>query len=175
MSTRRSTTIATATISVLLLTAGAEANHHCPDVASMRLTATENHLSLNDNIPVCVTRNENGEIDATFRITIKNPVEVGNGDVTVIQKESAEPLSITGGNEDETNKVKITVTGTPPEGFDEFAYKIYVKDIGMLDPKVRVVDNDTLTAHKADVLENTLDDNDISVDEAAEVLRTIKP
>ena len=176
MSTRTSKTLMISAIGAILLGTGVQAVAACPNVANMRLTAKENHLSLNDNMPVCVERNESGQIDATFRIKISNSsVSLAEGAVTVVQKGSPEPISITGANtEEDGTKIKIDVVGSAPENA-EFAYKIYVDDIGMLDPKVRVVPSPELQSHQAEVLEETLDAYDLSPEEGAEILRTIKP
>jgi hypothetical protein len=131
-------------VAAIFLLSAVDAHANCANLPGMRLTAKENHLSLNDNAPICVTRNDDGTIDFTFRITIANPVEVNSGEVTVRQKDTSPnpQVEIEGDNVSPTNRVTVRVQGEA-ELQDEFSYLIEVEGIGLLDPKVRVVDSNT--------------------------------
>jgi hypothetical protein len=145
----------------------------CPNVASIRVTAKENHLSLNDNAPVCVVRDATGNVNDTFQLTVALPNSFVDGDIRVEQKESAEPMTIEGVYSQETNKVEVHVSG-PADVGDEFKYKIYVKDIGMLDPKVRVVGPQYWSATLAESLDDFLKANGVSAEEAFKALADFK-
>lgn len=166
------TTLAVILASSLLLATDAQAQQ-CPNVASMRLTAAENHLDLNDNMPVCVQVGESGEIDFTFSIKIANPIVVGQGDVTVVKKEDQTDVVISGNNEEFVDKLRITVTGNPGDE-TEFQYFIKVKDIGELDPTVRVIDNDAFLSAQTQALEDFLEANGIAPNEAQTLLDMTK-
>lgn len=167
----KTTSILVPAAAILLLSA-VDAHANCANLPGMRLTAKQNHLSLNDNAPICVTRNDDGTIDFNFRITIKNPVEVNAGAVRVKQKDqSNNPMVvISGTNESPSNKVTVNVTGAAQVG-DDFAYLIEVDGIGTLDPTVRVVDNDDLWMIQATSLQEVADAWLLSPQEIAELSR----
>ena len=129
---------------VILLLSSVSAHADCANLPGMRLTAKQNHLSLNDNAPICVTLKEDGTIDFMFKITIANPVQVSADEVRVRQKDtSSDPqVTITGANVSPSNKVTVHVQGTGELG-DEFGFLIEVDGVGLLDPTVRVVDSGT--------------------------------
>lgn len=159
---------------LVLFTSGALAqgcNEHLPN---MRLTAKQNHLSLNDNTPVCVTREADGTINFWFKIKIAEPVQVVAGQVTVVQKDnSAQPqVEIKGDNLSPTNKVSIHVTGTADDG-DEFQYYIKVAGIGVLDPTVRVVGGQQMQILQAKGLEDFLDTWNLPLQAVDELQKTI--
>jgi hypothetical protein len=129
-------------LAVILMLSAVSAHANCANLPGLRLTAKENHLSLNDNTPICVTLEDDGTIDFTFRITIANPVEVDSGDVVVRQKDSSPQPKVTiqGNNASPSNKVTVRVTGSA-QLEDLFDFLIEVEGIGLLDPKVRVVNS----------------------------------
>ena len=164
-------------LALLLSAAGAQADDHCADVPNIRLTAAQNHLWLNsNNKPVCVSPDADGMIDHTFVIKIMNPVEVSAGDVTVIHKGDDEDpaVTITGDNSQPANKVTIRIEGEADVD-DIFDYLIDVDGIGVLDPRVRVVDSDTETSLQIAALEDFLDAWDLTPDALITLARTIKP
>jgi len=163
-----------ASTAVLLLSA-VTAHANCANLPGVRLTAKQNHLSLNDNTPICVTRKDDGTVDFTFKITIQSPVEVGSGDVRVRQKDGSNnpAVTITGSNESPSNKVTVHVTGEA-ELFDEFGYLIEVAGIGVLDPTVRVVDSNTQMMLQARSLEEIGDVWLLEPEELANLAHFIK-
>lgn len=154
------TTLAVISASSLFLATGAQAQE-CPNVSTFKLTAKENHLDLNDNMPICVLVGESGEIDFTFSIKIANPIQVGPGDVTVEKKSKESPLTFEGSNTDDVNELRVKVTGNPGDQ-EEFRYFIKVANIGELDPTVRVIDNNSFLRAQTQVLEDHLEANGIA-------------
>lgn len=173
MNTRTSTAIAISILG-LSLAAGAQANHHCANAASMKFKAQENHISLDETKPLCVSVDENNQVDATFVIQIVGNPNFDPGIISVMEKNPESGVTIRREGTD-PNILEIHVQGTPPAGEEWFDYWIEADKVGKLDPKVRVVGSPELQSHQADVLKETLDANGISVEEATSLLRTIKP
>jgi biopolymer transport protein ExbD len=159
---------------VILLLSSVSAHADCANLPGMRLTAKQNHLSLNDNAPICVTLKEDGTIDFMFKITIANPVQVNAGEVRVRQKDSSpQPqVEITGDNVSPVNKIKVHVQGTG-ELDDEFGFLIEVDGIGLLDPTVRVVDSGTQRTLQAYNLQEVADAWLLSPEEIADLTRLL--
>lgn len=161
--------LATAVFSALLLLAMQSAcaqTPECPPPNELRLTVGQYQLSLDEKKPICVT------VPGTFKIKIFNPpnsgVEIGSGDVTVEAKSSA-GLSIEGSNDAPVNKITVEVGGSAEKG-DEFGFLITVEGIGVLDPKVRVVDNDMMFMLKSEAFYDALDTLDLTLDEANKLI-----
>ena len=139
-----------------LFTACAHANHHCANLPGLKLTVKEYHLDLNDNRPICVT------VPGEFKITIHNPpgsgVSVGSGEASVGQKDdSDEPdVVIFGDNTSPTNKISVYLQGDAKVD-DEFEFWINVEGVGMLDPKVRVIDSDALMIQQYHAVDDAMD------------------
>jgi len=140
----------------LLYATSAYAGHHCANLPGLMLTVKEYHLDLNDNRPICVT------VPGEFKIIIHSPpgsgVSVGSGEVSVGQKDdSDEPdVVIFGDNTSPTNKISVYLEGDAEVG-DEFEFWINVEGVGMLDPRVRVIDNDALMRQQYDAVDDTMD------------------
>ena len=134
----------------------------CPPLNNLKLTVDEYHLSLNDKRPICVTT------PGTFTITIHQPgnstVTIAPGDATVEQKEGSS-LTIVGNNEASAGKIKINVSGNPG-GDDIFEFWIKVRNVGALDPKVRVIPSSVLTILKSEAFYDTLDILDLTLEDA---------
>jgi hypothetical protein len=134
----------------------------CPPAANLILTIDQYHLSLSDKQPICVS------LPGTISIKIHQPgnssVSIGAGDVTAAAKEST-GLMIEGNNNAPINKLKINVSGTAQVG-DEFAFLIDVKGVGVLDPKVRVVDNTQMMELQSVEFYDFLDTLGITLDDA---------
>lgn len=159
-------------VSAILLLSAFSAYADCANLPSMRLTAKQNHLSLNDNMPICVTRADDGTINFTFKITIANPVQVTPGQVRVKQKDpNPQPqVEIMGDNASPTNKVTVHVQGAADLG-DEFAFLIEVDGIGLLDPMVRVVDSNTQGMLQAMSLQEVADAWLLTPEDVSELTR----
>lgn len=144
--------ITTTTLCIALLTLAfscqdAMASHDCANLTTLRLTATENHISLNDNMPVCVS------VPGSFRIKIKDTVHAG--DATVEQKATS-TITIEGDNSADAEYIDVTTSGTAMEG-QEFKFWIKVKDVGMLDPRIKVKDNDVMLMIRYHQLEEAVE------------------
>ena len=95
----------------------------------------------NDEIStLCVTS------PGTFQIRIGNPSsakhQVKLNDVTVTNKSAVGP-TIDGQNDTKIKKVDVTV-GPGLDPGDELDFLITVKDVGVLDPRVRIVDTEII-------------------------------
>lgn len=138
----------------------------CPPPNELQLTVGQYQLNLNEKKPICVT------VPGTFKIKIINPpnsdVNIGVGEVTVEAKSSA-GLSIEGSNDAPVNKVTVEVEGTAEKG-DEFSFLIRVEGVGVLDPKVRVVDNDTMMLLTSEAFYDALDTLGLSLEEANKLI-----
>ncbi len=160
----RAATITSAAVATLLLPAGAHADHHCANLPGMKLTVKELHIDLNDNRPVCTT------VPGEFKITIHNPpgsgISVGSGDVTAKQKDdSPDPaVTIDGDNVSPTNKLTIKVEGDASPG-DIYEFWIFVEGVGVLDPKVEIVDQDEMKIIQYRTVEETMDHWNLGVED----------
>lgn len=138
----------------------------CPPPNELRLIVGQYQLNLNEKKPICVT------VPGTFKIRIINPpnsdVNIGVGEVTVEAKSGA-GLSITGSNAAAVKKVTVVVAGSAEKG-DEFSFLIRVAGVGVLDPKVRVVDNDTMFLLKSEAFYDALNTLDLSLEEANKLI-----
>jgi hypothetical protein len=128
-------------------------------------------LELKEQQPICVT------MPGEFEIRIHQPgnssVAIDIGDVTVHEKAEGGP-TIRGVNDPTVNKVVVSVGGDPNEydPGDDFDFYIEVKGVGILDPRVRIVDTDTLAARKYRAIEELLDELfSMTIDE----FRNLKP
>lgn len=153
--------------SSLLFTASTAlaSSHQCAKLKHMKLVIDEYHLELDSKKPICT------KVPNSFIVKIHNPLNsdhvIEKGDVSVMQKEGS-PLTITGGNDDERLELKIEVSGNSNAGVDA-QFLIEVEDVGVLDPKVRVVDTDALLEQLKHDLEELLDTLGLTWENAAEV------
>ena len=161
-------------ITVAIITACACASSNaeapvCPPKGMSMLTLSDYHLVFNEKKPICVT------VPGSFLIKIHNPpnsdFSVGKGDVT-IEAKSSDGLTIIGTNDDEVDKITVTVDGNLEMGKEVYDFLIRVDGLGILDPKVRVVDNDTMMSLKFEGFSESLDALDISPELAAEFIAT---
>ena len=172
MNTTRNVRSAITAVSALLLgcTGLASTAVACPPLTAMLITAKENHLSLNDNAPVCVPLNEDGTVDYTFQLKV---VPQANPPVAVsVEQKGSATVTIEGNNADDPAKVSVHVHGPAALG-DEFSYIIYAEGIGMLDPKVRVIPSDQNMTHQAGVLQDYLETYGLTTEDVPGLLRTI--
>ena len=127
-------------------------SHQCADLKNMKLAIDEYHLVLDSRKPICT------KVPGTIKVRIKNPPNsdhvIAAGDVTVAQKPES-PLTITGNNSANRLELVISVTGNASPD-EEAKFFITVKDVGVLDPKVRVVDTDVLMRLLAHAIEDSL-------------------
>lgn len=167
-------------LSVCLAAAPAAlADFKCPKMTGingLKLTAKDNHLSLNNDLAICA------DLDDPVRIRIQNPkssdFQVTLGSVTAVQK-AGSPYVITGSNADDEDYLEITVEepdagvvmgddddcgdGTQPDGCAGF--DIIVAGLGKLDPKVRVVDNTVTMINAYDTLIEVFEDLGMTLEE----------
>jgi hypothetical protein len=138
----------------------------CPPLGDLKLTVGKYHLSLNEKRPVCVTA------PGIFKIRIKtvpnSGVVVQKGDATVEQKDCGD-VTIAGNNAEQANKITVVVNGSALENY-ECEFLINVKNVGTLDPRVRVVDNDLLFSLQGDALYDLLDTLEISLEDANKLI-----
>ena len=142
----------------------------CPPLTGVHITAKENHLSLNDNAPICVPLGNDGTVDYTFQIKVVPQAEQQFA-VSVKQKESA-TVTIEGNNADDPTKVSVRVQG-PAEIDDEFGYIIHAEGIGELDPKVRVIPSNQFMVHQGGVLQDFLDTYGLTTEDVPGLLATV--
>ena len=149
-----------ATCCVACSTATVTAEEPCPEKAKYVFEVGKYHLLLKAKDPICIT------VPGEFKLEIDNPswsgVTVGAGDVTVRQK--ADPATaavlISGDNTSPVNKLTIKVEGVEGksiENGDEFDFWIDVKDVGLLDPRIRVVPSDELSSLQWSAVNDALD------------------
>jgi len=111
----------------------------CTESTKLTMVVNKYHLVLNEKVPVCLRL----PLPATFTIRIVDAADmIGNGDVSVVQKDrSPEPqVTIVGENGSISNRVSVTVDGKAEVG-DVFDYFIYVDGVGLLDPKIRIIED----------------------------------
>jgi len=134
----------------------------CPAPNNLKLTVDQYELKLSDKVPICVTS------PGTFKIAIHQPgnatVTIGAGDVTVKAKEET-GLKIEGNNNAPINKITVTVEGDAEPG-DIFEFWIEVKNVGILDPKVRVIPSMEMLSLKSTAFYDVLDTLDLTLEEA---------
>ena len=134
----------------------------CPPAGDLKLTVGQYQLNLNEKKPICVT------VPGTFKIIIHNPpssgVTVGAGDATVKAKSSS-GLTIEGDNAAPVNKITVEVDGSADPG-DVFEFLIKVEGIGVLDPKVRVVDNNMMMSLQSAAFYDALDTLGLTLEDA---------
>lgn len=159
------------------------ANDHLPDCPktsgnnALKLTIDEYHLSLNNKKPICIPMG--GSVNVRIHQPGNSTVVIEQGDVTAAQKDGA-PFIISGINADD-EYLTLTATPFPNGGGDETScddgtddecakFWIKVKGVGELDPKVRVVDGGVETSLKQKILQEVLEDLDLTIEEAVHVL-----
>lgn len=112
----------------------------CADVPKMKLTLGEYHIDLNDKKAVCVP------VNTTFTIQVKKQGQyvIQKGWVTVEKKKDSKGPSatVTGNNSADASELKVTIGGTVSEG-TTVSFLIKIKDLGELDPKIKIIDNAT--------------------------------
>ena len=137
---------------------------HVAPPAELKLTVGDYHLDLNEKKPIPVT------LPGTFKIKIltlgNSGVTINSGGVTVEAKSSG-GLTIEGDNSADVHKIAVTVNGVPdPEGDGIYDFWIHVEGVGTLDPKVRVVGDETMSSLQADAVYDLLDTLNISLEDA---------
>lgn len=141
-------------------------SHKCADLSKSKLEIDEYHLVLNVKKPFCT------RVPGTVRLPIENKPnadhQIQAGDVTVAQKANS-PLTITGSNSANRLELIISVTGVANVN-EEADFLITVKDVGMLDPKVRVIDTDALLRLLAQAIREALDTLGLNWDDVARVV-----
>lgn len=128
-------------LAVSVTAAPTYADDHCAKKAKLELEVDKYLLKLTEKKkPICVTA------PGSFKIKIVQPsdpsVNVPAGAARVHEKEGS-ALEIRGDNANVVNKIKVTVTGTADVG-DEFDFLIEVDGVGILDPRIKIIDNDSL-------------------------------
>lgn len=151
---------------IIWLFAGtANAGHHCANLPAMKLTIDVYHLDLNDKTPICVM------VPGEFKIKIHNPAGfVNEGDVTVRQKDDSEdpPVLIYGTNVAPANKITVKVEGNADYG-DEIDFWIKVEGVGILDPRIRIVDPSEMNALLYNAVDETMDTYGLGIDDVREL------
>ena len=165
----RKTILVSAALALSIATAHAQPD--CAEMVQLKLTVDKYHLELNDKRPICMT------VPGMFKIKIKNvpnsSVTVGDGDVTVVQKDDPAEASvlingINGANGSPVNKVDVEIKLAPDKNVsygDEFEFLIHVEGVGTLDPRIKVVDNEGLRSLQWAEIEDTLDTLTLDVDD----------
>jgi len=160
-----------AVVATFALWGGAHADDHndCADLNSLELKVKDNHLALKDktdeDFPACIA------LGGKFTIKVKatGGVTIEKDDVTANEVAGA-PLTISGDNAVDEKLLVIHVTGdSAPSGL--IKYEIHVDGIGMLDPRVRVVDVEELQRIQLGVLKETIENWDIGTDVLEEAIR----
>lgn len=177
------------TVTALLMfaaTAAYAGNHNekCPPLVGnganvVKLEVDEYHLSLNVKKPICIVMDESVEIE--IKVPNNSPITIEAGDVTAVQKEGS-PFKITGVNKPGSEMyltLSISEFETDPgdeslcgDGSDDECgqFWIKVKGVGELDPRARVIDIDTRILHRQHQVQEALDDLELTIDEAVELL-----
>ena len=141
-----------ATAILIAVPAAQASSHQCADLKNMKLGIDEYYLELDSRKPICT------KVPGTIKVRIKNPPNsdhvIAKGDV-VTQKPGS-PLTITGNNSADRLELVISVTGDASAD-EEAKFFITVKDVGVLDPKVRVVDTDVLLRLLTHAIDEALD------------------
>jgi hypothetical protein len=121
----------------------------CEASGTLKLRVTQYHLVLMPKIPVCVA--VSAGVEGKFKITILPVGGSGSAvnlkDADVWEKHDSSPVTIRGGNDSVSNQIDVVVTlktGRVIEVGNEFEFWITIKDVGKLDPRVRVKDADLL-------------------------------
>jgi len=154
--------------------ATAQAQNQCAEMVQLKLTVDKYHLDLNDKRPICVL------LGGTFTIKIHNPpssdIEVGVGHVHVEHKvDNNEPrVLIWGSNDDEEDpaRLSVNVTLAPDKNVavdEEFEFWIKVDGVGILDPRIKVVDNELMNNLQWQAVEETMKSWGLTVDDVTEL------
>ena len=135
----------------------------CPPLNGLKLIVGKYQLNFPEKRPICVT------LPGAFKIGIiivpGSEITLQPGDATVKQKDSCN-LTICGDNSEDVHKIAVTVSGVPdPEGDGTCDFWIDVKDVGRLDPKVRVIGDQMMSNLHADAVYDLLDTLDISLED----------
>lgn len=137
----------------------------CPPPNALILRVGKYEMDLQDKRPICVT------VPGTFAIKIVNPagsgISIDPGDVTVKEKQGIN-VTIEGSNSGTTNKLDVVISGTADID-DEFDFLIAVEGVGILDPKVRVVDGNILRQFQHAEIDALIDDLGIDWETAVEL------
>jgi hypothetical protein len=157
--------VALFTVAIVTACACASSNAQapeCPKAGGLKLTVGNYHLDLNEHKPICVTA------PGIFKIKIKtqanSDIVVEKGDATVEQK-ACSGISISGNNADAADKITVVINGNAEENY-ECEFLIDIKNLGTLDPKVRVIGDQMMFSLQADAVYDLLDTLDISLEEA---------
>ncbi len=156
-----------AVTTILFLAMPALANSHkCAELSKSKLEVDEYHLVLNVKKPFCT------RVPGTVRLPIENKPnadhQIQPGDVTVTQKANS-PLTISGDNSANRLELIIKVTGVAKVN-EEAGFLIAVKDVGVLDPKVRVIDTNALLQLLSQTISEALDTLGLNWDDVASVM-----
>jgi hypothetical protein len=161
-------------MALFMLLGNAYASNHeeCADLDSMELKVKKSHLVLKDKSdedrPACIVPG------GSFAIQVKTSggADVEAGDVTA-NAPGGSSLNISGSNSDDADWLVINVTGTGNPN-DEVKYEIHVEGVGMLDPRVRVIDVEERRRIQLGVLEETIANWDIGVEVLEEAIRRLQ-
>jgi hypothetical protein len=143
----------------LILTAAStvSANDHCVAAVPLpQLWVDTGRLEFKDfnntHKPICV------HAGGTFQIWVRQPGnpdhEVEIDDIEVTPKDSDGP-DISGSNDEAWNIVTVTVESTAVLG-ETYGYFIKVKGVGILDPRVQIIETDSIEREAWDELDQYL-------------------
>lgn len=124
-------------------------NHTCADIPGMKLKIDEYHLELDDKDIICVPVPS----DFSIRVKGKGGYNVSAGQVSVAKKaNSGGPnVTITGDNSVDKNYLVVKVRGAASVG-TPVSFLIDVDNVGVLDPKIRIIDNSIYLQYQEDAL-----------------------
>ena len=172
MRLKRDTVLAGVMSFMLWNCANAADHDDCADLDSLELKVRPGQLVLKDksdeDFPACMVPG------STFSIEVKasGGADVGVGDVTA-NEVGGSPLAISGNNEGDKDWLVINVTSNATPG-TIVKYEIHVEGIGMLDPRVRVVDVEEQERIQLGVLEETIRNWGIEAAVLEEALRRLQ-
>ena len=166
-------------------TAAYAGNHDekCPPLTGqseqkLKLTVAEYHLSINNKKPICIAMGI--PVNVKIHIPGNSDIVLEKGDVTAEQKYGA-PFKISGDNSIEADTLKLSIEafdtdpGDDSECGDETEdecgkFWIKVKGVGELDPRVRVVEGSVQMGNHRHILQEVLDDLDITKFRAEDII-----
>ncbi len=162
--------VAVATITACACVSSNAQAPDCPPGGQSKLFVGQYHLVFNEKMPICVTS------PGIFMIEIKS---VANSGVTVakggatVKAKNCDGVGIHGSNSLDADIIAVVVSDGADKGY-ECEFLITVDGLGVLDPRVRVVDNDTMLMLKSEAFSKALKLSNISADEAHDFVSTQK-
>jgi hypothetical protein len=116
---------------------------NCVEKGKSKLELGVYHLVLEEKKDICLNVDLNeGPKTFVINIKIKDGLQVNLRDVAVTAKDPLGKVNLSGGNTVDTDKVLVYVSvkeGQKVAVGDTIGFNINVKDLGILDPRVRVV------------------------------------